>query len=156
MFSIEGAFNQEKALVGAFSVIAQLHRLIVCSTNNSTIQTTGGSARLPAGRVAGWGAWPWTPPGSWGAPAARQSAGWRTTSPWSSTSSRVVVSYRFMSKFLLKMHKPQVNIDLKCRLTLIFAPNNAFNCSCVAFLPNVKWQILHFKWKMTKQGQKDL
>ena len=27
-----GAFNQEKALVGAFSVIVQLHRLIVYST----------------------------------------------------------------------------------------------------------------------------
>ena len=27
------AFNQEKALVGAFSVIVQLQRLIVCSTN---------------------------------------------------------------------------------------------------------------------------
>ena len=27
-----GAFNQEKALVGAFSVIVQLHRLIVHST----------------------------------------------------------------------------------------------------------------------------
>ena len=27
------AFNQEKALVGAFSVIVQLHRLIVYSTN---------------------------------------------------------------------------------------------------------------------------
>ena len=28
-----GAFNQEKALVGAFSMIVQLHRLIVYSTN---------------------------------------------------------------------------------------------------------------------------
>ena len=28
-----GAFNQEKALLGAFSVIVQLHRLIVCSTS---------------------------------------------------------------------------------------------------------------------------
>ena len=27
-----GAFNQEQALVGAFSVIVQLHRWIVCST----------------------------------------------------------------------------------------------------------------------------
>ena len=26
------AFNQEKALLGAFSMIVQLHRLIVCST----------------------------------------------------------------------------------------------------------------------------
>ena len=29
MLSIEGAFNPEKGLVGAFSVIAQLHRWIV-------------------------------------------------------------------------------------------------------------------------------
>ena len=32
MKALVGAFNQEKALVGAFSVIVQLHRLIVCST----------------------------------------------------------------------------------------------------------------------------
>ena len=31
--ALVGAFNQEKALVGAFSVIVQLHRLIVYSTN---------------------------------------------------------------------------------------------------------------------------
>ena len=30
--SASRAFNQEKTLVGAFSVIVQLHRLIVCST----------------------------------------------------------------------------------------------------------------------------
>ena len=32
MKALVGAFNQEKALVGAFSVIVQLHRLIVYST----------------------------------------------------------------------------------------------------------------------------
>ena len=32
--ALVGVFNQEKALVGAFSVIVQLHRLIVFSTNN--------------------------------------------------------------------------------------------------------------------------
>ena len=31
--AVVGAFNQEKALVGAFSVIVQLHRLIVYITN---------------------------------------------------------------------------------------------------------------------------
>ena len=31
-----GALNQEKALVGAFSLIVQLRRLIVCSTNHDT------------------------------------------------------------------------------------------------------------------------
>ena len=31
-----GAFNQEKALVGAFSMIVQLRRLIVCSTSQPT------------------------------------------------------------------------------------------------------------------------
>ena len=30
--AIVGAFNQEKALVGAFSVIVQLHKLIACSS----------------------------------------------------------------------------------------------------------------------------
>ena len=33
MKAVVAAFNQEKALVGAFSVIVQLHRLIVYSTN---------------------------------------------------------------------------------------------------------------------------
>ena len=32
MKAVVAAFNQEKALVGAFSVIVQLHRLIVYST----------------------------------------------------------------------------------------------------------------------------
>ena len=32
MKAVVGAFNQEKALVGAFSVIVQLRRLIVYST----------------------------------------------------------------------------------------------------------------------------
>ena len=38
MKALVGAFNQEKALVGAFSVIVQLHRLIVCSTNINLVQ----------------------------------------------------------------------------------------------------------------------
>ena len=33
MKAVVGAFNQEKAQVGAFSVIVQLHRLIVTSTS---------------------------------------------------------------------------------------------------------------------------
>ena len=33
MRALEDAFNQEKALVEAFSMIVQLHRLIVCSTS---------------------------------------------------------------------------------------------------------------------------
>ena len=36
MKALVGAFNQEKALVGAFSVIVQLHRLPVCGTNVET------------------------------------------------------------------------------------------------------------------------
>ena len=36
MKAVVAAFNQEKALVGAFSVIVQLHRLIVYSTNWKT------------------------------------------------------------------------------------------------------------------------
>ena len=31
--ALVGFFNQEKALVGAFTVIVQLRRLIVCSSN---------------------------------------------------------------------------------------------------------------------------
>ena len=45
MKSVVAAFNQEKALVGAFSVIIQLHRLIVYST---TDRRPGGA---PAGRA---------------------------------------------------------------------------------------------------------
>ena len=41
MKALVGAFNKEKALVGAFSVIVQLHRLIGYST-------TGDTATLPA------------------------------------------------------------------------------------------------------------
>ena len=33
MKALVGAFNQEKALVGAFSVIVKLHRLLVYSTS---------------------------------------------------------------------------------------------------------------------------
>ena len=36
MRAVVTAFNQEKALVGAFSVIVQLRRLIVYSTNQDT------------------------------------------------------------------------------------------------------------------------
>ena len=35
--AVLGDFNQEKALVGAFSVIVQLRRLIVCSTNLNNV-----------------------------------------------------------------------------------------------------------------------
>ena len=43
-----GALNQEKALVGAFSVIVQLRRLIVYSTssnNNNEAECCGGAAQ---------------------------------------------------------------------------------------------------------------
>ena len=35
--AVVAAFNQEKALVGAFSVIVQLHRLVVCSTTHDCV-----------------------------------------------------------------------------------------------------------------------
>ena len=35
--AVVAAYNQEKALVGALSVIVQLHQLFVCSTNHHTI-----------------------------------------------------------------------------------------------------------------------
>ena len=38
MKAVVAAFNQEKALVGAFSVIVQFHRLIVCCTNINLVQ----------------------------------------------------------------------------------------------------------------------
>ena len=40
MKGLVGALNQEKALVGAFSLIVQLRRLIVCSTNHDTYPVT--------------------------------------------------------------------------------------------------------------------
>ena len=44
---VAAVFNQEKALVGAFSVIVQLHRLIVPSTN---LLLCGGVRARPAAR----------------------------------------------------------------------------------------------------------
>ena len=41
MKAVVGAFNQEKALVGAFSVIVQLHRLIVYTALVLNVCTTG-------------------------------------------------------------------------------------------------------------------
>ena len=38
--ALEGAFNQEKTLAGAFSVIVQLSRLIICSTNYDMLNCT--------------------------------------------------------------------------------------------------------------------
>ena len=43
MKALVGAFNQEKALVGAFSVIVQLHQLIVYSTTNTATKLGTGS-----------------------------------------------------------------------------------------------------------------
>ena len=40
MKALVGAFNQEKALVGAFSVIVQLHRLIYLKVVTDTVVTT--------------------------------------------------------------------------------------------------------------------
>ena len=37
MKALVGAFNQEKALVGAFSVIVQLHRLIIFTAQDVTL-----------------------------------------------------------------------------------------------------------------------
>ena len=41
MKAVVAAFNQEKALVGAFSVIVQLHRLIVNSTSVDIVYLSG-------------------------------------------------------------------------------------------------------------------
>ena len=41
-----GTFNQEKALIGAFSMILQLHRLIVCSTSLLTRVHGGGQVTV--------------------------------------------------------------------------------------------------------------
>ena len=40
MKAVVAAFNQEKALVGAFSVIVQLHRLIVYSTSENALSVS--------------------------------------------------------------------------------------------------------------------
>ena len=45
MKALIGTFNQEKALIGAFSVIVQLHRLIVYSTNRHVTLVTGHVSR---------------------------------------------------------------------------------------------------------------
>ena len=49
-----GAFNQERVLVGAFSVIVQLHRLIVYITNPH-------AAVSAVAAVAAVNVWTWTP-----------------------------------------------------------------------------------------------
>ena len=63
MKALVGAFNQEKALVGAFSVIVKLRRLIVCSSSRDTshgpfLRDGGGCPRRVAGepplRVGLW------------------------------------------------------------------------------------------------------
>ena len=48
MKALEGAFNQEKALVEAFSVIVQLHRLMDYSTNYSNAPQAPGHQELLA------------------------------------------------------------------------------------------------------------
>ena len=50
MKAVVAAFNQEKALVGAISVIVQLHRLIVCSTNPDCVQYRQSSQYLMCGQ----------------------------------------------------------------------------------------------------------
>ena len=56
MKAVVAAFNQEKALVGAFSVIVQLHQLIVYSTNSvvSGDQDTGTMTRAEPGKMFQW------------------------------------------------------------------------------------------------------
>ena len=50
MKALVEAFNQEKALVGAFSVIVQLHRLIVYSTINTACAAASRTGRGCGGR----------------------------------------------------------------------------------------------------------
>ena len=45
MKAVVAAFNQEKALEGAFSVNVQLHRLIVCSTTEGQEDDDGAQDR---------------------------------------------------------------------------------------------------------------
>ena len=49
MKALVGAFNQEKALAGAFSVIVQLHRLIVYNTPRLTGLTLVAGGEAPGG-----------------------------------------------------------------------------------------------------------
>ena len=46
--ALVGAFNQEKALEGACSVIVQLHRLIVCITKTHSLNVFSVLIRLMA------------------------------------------------------------------------------------------------------------
>ena len=53
MKALVGTFNQEKALVGAFSVIVQHHRLIVYSTTAHLLGPDVGEALEERGRRGG-------------------------------------------------------------------------------------------------------
>ena len=53
MKTVVAAFNKEKALVGAFSVIVQLHRLIVYSTTAHLLGPDVGEALEERGRRGG-------------------------------------------------------------------------------------------------------
>ena len=53
MKALVAAFNQEKALVGAFSVIVQLHRSIDYSTSPPTFSGPGHGPRQLLGAAAG-------------------------------------------------------------------------------------------------------
>ena len=62
MKALVGAFSQEKALVGAFSVIVQLHRLIDLRHCSVRVRAVAVVARLPLS-VPGLGAAARPPPG---------------------------------------------------------------------------------------------
>ena len=49
--AVVAAFNQEKALVGAFSVIVKLHQLIVNSSNHKYIRSGSIPSGVTRGRV---------------------------------------------------------------------------------------------------------
>ena len=54
MKAVEAAFNQENALAGAFSVIVQLHRLIVYSTNCVSLCLPSATAAAAAAMTVAW------------------------------------------------------------------------------------------------------
>ena len=60
MKALVGAFNQKKALVGAFSVIVQPHRLIVCSTSPDLMlaRSTAGKHSASSSSKASCEIWP--------------------------------------------------------------------------------------------------
>ena len=109
--ALVGAFNQEKALVGAFSVIVQLHLLIVYTALVLLCCVNGTGGRWGSGSTA------WTRPSSPSSPwrraatRASSSSGWSRGPSWRSWADphtrtnkyiyNLIYAYLLSSKYIL-------------------------------------------------------